>query len=259
MPSSRDEPPALPPFAVPFAALPRRRGRIAYRKFEDTRPWGFEDWDMTLGGDAMRTLSTHCELAIAGEEVVRDAVISVHADFHPAEAYVRIMNKGRLTGSGWFRFTDTQATCESFSSDLGRVSQTLAIRRPMRGFGFHAVQSDGWLGATFPFEHGPGHVEFKGQNLMHSLHHLGATGPSLCTTTSGFEFVGVEEVTVPAGTFTCNRLALRGIVNDHPAYDMWLSRDGDGLYIKGEAQGYLGSVFELVELAGAPLAEQAAP
>lgn len=236
-----------------FIPLPRRRGRIVYRKTNEAQPWGFEDWDMTLGSDGMRTLSAHCELAVAGEEVVRDSVLSVHADFHPAEAYVRIMNKGRLTGSGWFRFTDTEGHCESYSQDLGRVSQTIEIQRPMRGFGVHAVQSDGWLAATFPFEKGPGHVEFKGRNLMHSLHHLGATGPSFCTTTSGFEFIGVEDVTVPAGTFTCNRVALRGIVNDHPAYDMWLSRDGDGLYIKGAAQGYLDSVFELVSLEGGPL------
>ncbi|MCJ1961834.1 hypothetical protein [Novosphingobium mangrovi (ex Hu et al. 2023)] len=238
-----------------FAPLPRRRGRINYRKVDETAPWGFEDWDITLGADGMRTLTSHCELAIAGDIVVRDSVISVHADFHPCEAYVRIMNKGLLTGSGWFRFTDTEAHCESYSQDLGRVSQTIEIQRPMRGFGLHAVQSDGWLAATFPFEKGVGHVEFKGRNLMHSLHHLGATGPSLATTTSGFEFMGVEEVTVPAGTFECNRVRLRGIVNDHPPYDMWLSRDADRLYIKGEAQGYLASVFELVDLDGAPLGD----
>ena len=236
-----------------FAPLPARRGLIEYRRRNERARWGFERWEITCGSDGMRTLSAHCELAVAGEQVVRDNVLSVHDDFHPAEAYVRVMNKGELTGSGWFRFTDTEAECESFSRDLGRVSQTIAIQRPMRGFGVHAVQSDGWLAATFPFDKGPGHVAFMGRNLMHSLHHLGATGPSLCTTTSGFEFVGVETIEVPAGRFECNRMRLRGIVNDHPPYDMWLSRDGDCLYVKGEAQGYLDSVFELVELEGDPL------
>ena len=185
---------------------------------------------------------------------LRDSVLSVHADYQPHDAYVRIMNDGQVTGTGWFTFTRDVATCEALTKAQGRISQTMPIARPFRGFGIHAVQSDGWLAAVFPFDKGTGHVQSWGRNLMHSLHHLGATGPFFTTTHSGLESLGTETVDVPAGTFDCHRIAFGGITNGHPPYDMWLTRDGDFLYVKGVVGGYMDSVFELVELTGAPLA-----
>ncbi|WBH17997.1 DUF3108 domain-containing protein [Sphingomonas radiodurans] len=235
--------------------LPRRDGVITYRHADGER-WGSERWSMTRGADGLRVLTAHCEMALRADVVVRDSVLSVDAAFQPCEAYVRIMNQGRLTGSGWFRFDREYAEYEGFTAAEGRLSQRIAIQRPLRGFGVHAVQSDGWLGAAFPFDQGAGHVKFWGQNLMHSLHHLGASGPFLATTKSGLEYVGLETVTVPAGTFECRRIRLRGTTNDHPPYDMWLSTDGDHLYVKGVVGGYMASVFELDELTGAPIEQQ---
>ncbi|MFC3581186.1 DUF3108 domain-containing protein [Sphingomonas hylomeconis] len=241
-----------------FVPLPRRDGLISYRH-ADGGLWGTERWGIARGADGRRVLTTHCEMEIGSDHVVRDSVISVDAAFQPCDAYVRIMNHGRLTGSGWFRFDQTHAECETFTAAEGRLSQTIPIQRPIRGFGVHALQSDAWLGADFPFEEGPGHVKFWGQNLMHSLHHLGASGPFFATTQSGLEYVGTETVTVPAGTFECRRIRLKGTTNAHPPYDMWLSTDGDHLYVKGLVEGYMASVFELEELAGAPIDEQRAP
>ncbi|MEN3746566.1 hypothetical protein TPR58_05260 [Sphingomonas sp. HF-S3] len=235
-----------------FAPLPRRDGLITYRH-ADGGLWGTERWGITRGGDGRRVLSAHCEMAIGSDDVVRDSVLSVDADFQPCDAYVRIMNGGRLTGTGWFRFDQSHAECETYTEAEGRLSQRMPIQRPLRGFGVHAVQSDGWLGASFPFEEGPGHVKFWGTNLMHSLHHLGASGPYFTTTHSGLEYVGLETVTVPAGTFECRRIRLRGTTNNHPPYDMWLSTDGDHLYVKGVVGGYMDSLFQLEELTGSPL------
>lgn len=237
-----------------FAPLPRRDGLITYRH-ANGQLWGTERWAMTRGGDGRRVLTAHCEMAIGNDHVVRDSVISVDADFQPCDAYVRIMNHGRMTGSGWFRFDRDFAECETFTEAEGRLSQRIAIQRPIRGFGIHAVQSDGWLGAGFPFGEGPGHVKYWGQNLMHSLHHLGASGPFFATTRSGLEYVGTEIITVAAGTFECRRIRLRGTTNDHPPYDMWLSTDGDHLYVKGVVEGYMDSIFELEELSGPPIDE----
>ena len=158
------------------------------------------------------------------------------------------MNQGRVTGTGWFRFTDTAAACESWTAEAGRVSQSMPIVRPIRGFGIHAVQSDGWLAATFPYDRGPGHRQFFGRNLLHSTHHLGATGPMLATTGSGLEYVAREEIAVPAGHFDCYRVRFVGLTNAHPPYDMWVTADGDFLYVRGAVGGYMDSVFELVSL-----------
>ena len=241
---------------MPFEPIPRVRGRVEYIAQSSGEVWGFEDWSITRGADGLRVFSAHCEMSFPGsrsgaggkDEVVRDNTLSVHPDFHPHDAFVRIMNKGSVTGTGWFRFTDTEAECESWSVDAGRISQRFPIQRPARGFGVHAVQGDGWLAATFPYDKGPGHTQFFGRNLIHSLHHFGATGPYIHTSGSGLTYVGDETITVPAGTFDCYRVAFVGLTNDHPAYDMWLTRDGEFTYVKGVVEGYMDSRFELVSL-----------
>ena len=241
--------------------LPARRGRILYRHRGTGEVWGEEETRITRGADGLRVFAAHCEMTFPGsgsgvgaaENVVRDSVLSVHPDFHPHDAFVRIMRDGRVTGTGWFRFTNDEATCESWTEAEGRISQRMPITRPIRGLGIHAVQGDGWLGAAFPFDKGPGHVQFFGRNLLHSLHHFGATGPFITTSESGLRYVGRETVTVPAGTFDCHRIAFVGLTNNHPDYDMWLTRDGDFIYVRGEVGGYMDSVFELTELEGGPL------
>lgn len=233
--------------------LPRRTGLIHYIHNDTGEVWGTDAWTMTRGEDGLRVLTAHCEMVLNDDWVVRDNIQSVHPDFHPHDASVRIMNNGTVTGTGWFHFTDTEASCESYTLAEGRISQRLPIQRPIRGFGMHALQSDGWLAATFPYEKGPGHVQFFGQNLMHSIHHLGATGPFIATTGSGLEYAGLEEITVKAGTFECHHVLFRGLTNNHPPYHMWISTCGDYLYVKGVVEGYMDSSFELVSLEGGPL------
>ena len=53
---------------------------------------------------------------------------------------------------------------------------------------------------------------------------------------------------MPAGRFDCYRVAFAGLTNDHPAYDMWLTKDGEFLYVKGVVEGYMDASFELVSL-----------
>ena len=228
--------------------LPRLRGRVAYRNRSDGAEWGFEEWSITRGADGLRVMQAHCEMTFKGEDTVRDSLISVQPDFHPRDASVRIMRQGVLTGTGWFLFDDDLASCESWTVAEGRISQRMPITRPIRGFGIHAVQGDGWLGATFPYDKGPGHTQFFGRNLLHSTHHFGATGPFITTTGSGLLYVGPETIEVPAGTFDCHRIRFVGLTNDHPSYDMWLTRDGDFLYVKGVVEGYMDSELLLETL-----------
>ncbi len=237
-----------------WVPLPRRTGVHEYKKAATGKVWGHEHWTMTRGSDGLRVLSVHCEMRFGDDDVVRDTVLSVDADWHPVDAYVRIMNRGVMTGTGWFRFTDDMAECESWTRDQGRMSQKTAITKPMRGFGVHALMGDGWLSATFPFEKGPGHEQYWNDALLHSLHHFGATGPYLHRSTSGLRYVGPETITVPAGTFACHRIQFVNMTNQHPPYNMWISADGDCLYVKGVVEGYMDSVFELTELTGEPLA-----
>ena len=44
--------------------------------------------------------------------------------------------------------------------------------------------------------------------------------------------------------------AFVAMTNAHPPYVMWISADGDFLYVRGLVEGYMDSVFELEELHG---------
>lgn len=143
---------------APFRPLPRRAGRILYRARADGRTWGEERFSILLGANGVRTLGVECEMAFGTDHVIRQSTLSVDSAFQPVDAYVRIENRGALVGMGWFHFTDTWAECESWTAAQGRIRQRLAVQRPMRGFGIHALVGDGWLAAGFPFARGAGHL-----------------------------------------------------------------------------------------------------
>ena len=237
-----------------FAPLPRRSGHIAYRSASTGALWGTEDFTVTRDADGGRTLMVQCDMRHGEEDVTRFTTLAVDAAFQPVEAHVRILNHGKPTGSGWFHFTDSEAQAETATLAEGRLSQRWALVRPMRGFGVHALIGDGWLATSFPFDRGPGHTHFWGPSLLHSLHHFGATGPMLVTSISGLTYEGREAVDVPAGRFDCHRLSFTGMTNNHPPYTMWISADGDYLYVKGEVAGYMDGLFQLEHITGGPLA-----
>jgi hypothetical protein len=234
---------------MPMQTLPGFRGRLLYLG-ADGGAWGFEDWTMRLGRDGRRTFYAHVELEFDGLRVARDVIQSVDAGFHPTDASVRLMVDDEAYGSAWYRFTDELAECESWSLTDGRNSQRFPIDRTMRGFGTHALQSDAWLLARFDYQRG-GTQHFK-RNLLTSTHHLGATGPRFMTTDSGLELVGAETVAVPAGTFDCWHMRFVATSNKHPPYDLWVTRDGNFVYVRGVVTGYMASTFELVEFAPLP-------
>lgn len=237
-----------------FVPLPRRSGHIAYRSAATGEQWGTEDFTITKARDGSRTLMVQCEMQHGAQDVTRFTTLAVDAEFQPTEAHVRILNHGKLTGSGWFHFTDAAAEAQTATQAEGRVSQRQTVTRPMRGFGIHALVGDGWLAATFPFEKGPGTTHFWGPSLLHSLHHFGASGPMLVTSTSGLHYEARETIDVPAGRFDCHRLSFTGMTNNHPPYTMWISADGDYLYVKGIVEGYMDGLFQLERITGGILA-----
>jgi hypothetical protein len=237
----------MPPFRA-------RRGRIAcISALERNRgeDWGHETFAITQGPDGMRVAHIHCELAFEGLSVARDIVQSLRADYHPHDGYVRLMVDGAFRGAASYRFSDTECVMDAFTTAEGAVRQRFALGpKPVRGLGTHALISDGWAAAGMNFKAGPYRQAFE-RNVVVSLHHLGATGPGITPTNTALEYLGDETITTPAGTFACHKVAYVGMTaNNHPPYVMWLTSDGDFLFVKGVVEGYLASVFELVELTG---------
>ena len=79
---------------------------------------------------------------------------------------------------------------------------------------------------------------------MSSREHDGCSGPNLCTTQFGLEYIGREEVTVPAGTFETDHY--RFVLDHHPTEDLWCTTDGF-LFVKIAVGGYMNAHFDLVE------------
>ena len=221
-----------------ISELPHERGRDI----------GTEDWDVTLHADGLRTLRARCRMT-DDPPVFRDVIQSVDADYHPRDAFARILVGDRLRGSAWYTFSDTLAECEALTHGEGRVTQRIPITRAMRGFGTHALQSDAWLVARYDYAQGPGVQTFR-NNLMTTTDHRGATGPIFMTTNSSLEYVGRQSVTVPAGTFDCHCLRFVGTSHGYPPYELYVTADGHFFFVHARLEGPTAQRFDLVEFRG---------
>jgi hypothetical protein len=221
------------------------RGVLQYR-YLDGAERGRERFTVTRHGDGRRILRTCCE--IDPDEVLRDVTYAVDEHFRPLDAFVRITVRDRFVGSGWFLFARDLATCETYTALEGRISQRIALETPAHAFGSHPITSDAWLTALFD-PAGPREQYFT-RLFISSYAFNGATGPMLLPVQFGLQHVGHERVTVPAGSFACNRY--RFLLDDsevagHPAYDIWAMDGGDHLCVRalvGEPKNYL---YELLE------------
>jgi len=187
----------------------------------------------TVHRDGSRIMRAQTE--IEEGEVLRDVTYALGADWRPRHWRRQPACHGSLVGSGWFLFDEREATCETFTALEGRISQRVATAERVRAFGSHAITADGLMTAIFDLD-GPKRQHFDNM-FMSSYAFNGATGPMLLPISFGFDYLGIEEVEVPAGRFRCHRLryVLEGsAVDGHPTYDNWVHcrrrlRDRQGL------------------------------
>ena len=141
---------------------------------------------------------------------------------------------------------------EGLTRDEGRIAGQLDIDRTVRGFGTHALNSDAWLVARFDRSQGPRQHTFYNSPLT-SLDHRGATGPALaCSQGTTIEYFGEETITVRAGSFACHHFAYVVVATDHPEYHLWVTTDGDFIFVKGTVEAPYNWSFELTELIDTP-------
>ena len=227
-----------------------RRGTVEYRIAHTAFPngvWGREHFILTRHANGDRVLRAFCELD-DDPALIRDVIQRVDAEFHPQDCMVRLTEGDHFKGSTWYHITDDEISYQGLSSTKGRISGQLDIDRSIRGFGTHALNSDAWLVARFDRSEGPCQRTFYNSPLT-SLDHRGATGPALvCSQGTTIEYFGEEEVTVPAGTFSCYHFAYVVVATDHPEYHLWVTSDGDFVFVKGTVEAPYDWSFELTEL-----------
>jgi len=230
------------------------RGKIIYLSHKAERmneERGREYFTLTKQADGRSILHAHCEIDDT-PNVIRDITASFEtATMQPQDGYVRISVGDIYEGSGWFRFKKNSATCETFNKEVGLGSTALDTDVPTPWFGHHAIINDGFLSRFFPLGAKPGKRRME-KVMMSSPDHRGATGPMLFPLSFGVVYLGDETITVGAGTFEARKFEIvdtaEGLPEEHPPYQMWCSKDEDGLFLKGGVQGYMQTYYELVEL-----------
>lgn len=238
----------------------RIRGKIHYTSDKPDRVGverGREYFTMTFHGSGHRTLRAYTEIDDA-PNVMRDVTLSLRPDWKPEDCFVRLSVGDQMMGSSWFQFTDTEAICEGYTVNEGRISQRYPLKQRIDGFGTHPIAADAWLTSVVDLSRGP-HTETHQNILMCSLDHRGATGPFIMRHPKGVRqtFVGRERITVAAGTFdalhfrysetTDANAETRNEPGKHPPYDLWCTDDGDRVFLKAFVTGYMMTRYELTE------------
>jgi len=222
------------------------RGRLVYRHLSGAER-GRERFTMTAHADGTHTLRANCEIDLEG--LLRDVVYTVNQQFRPVDAFVRLTLRERFLGSGWFLFTDREASCESYTAAEGRVSQRVAVSERPLVFGTHPITADAWLTGAFSLK-GPTQ-QFFTNGFISSYAFNGASGPLLHPIRFGLEFLGVESVNVGAGSFDCRRF--RFLLDDsevagHPPYEVWTTDDDARVCVKAWVGAPRDYVYELTDL-----------
>jgi hypothetical protein len=199
------------------------RGRIDYIS-DGIGVTGREWFTQTVHSDGCRTL--RAMTAMDDDELLRDVTYSVDRNWRPLDCFIRLTIGDRFQGSGWFRFTDTFVECESYAIDAGRVSQRWPVDGPIPLFVNHSVACDAWVNALFDMRRKDAVQTFY-PRLASSALGNGGSGPMLGNVTTvtpepgrlDLQYLGDETITVPAGTFECQRILLNP--GKIPRFEIW--------------------------------------
>ena len=230
------------------------RGTLRYTSKKTDRmnaERGREFFTLTKQSDGLSTLHAHCEIDDA-PDVIRDVTATFETEtMAPVDGFVRISVGSKFEGCGWFQFDNHHARCNVFNATSGPESVELKTEVRTPWFGHHAIINDGFLSRFFPLDAKPGKRRMK-QVMMSSPDHRGATGPMLFPLSFGVVYVGDETLTVGAGTFDARKFEIvdtaEGLPEEHPPYQMWCTKDENGLFLQGGVGGYMKTWYELVEL-----------
>jgi hypothetical protein len=211
--------------------LSYRHGRLSYRKKSTGVERGREDWWLTRNRDGSRTL--RCLAMTDDSKFVRDAQATVDAEGRTEDAFVRLQVGDRWVGGGYLRLEGNQLRVTTDAASTGRTEQLLEVPSPFH-VTTHAVMLDGWIAWGYDLAKG-GEQTLTMYNA--STRWDGTDGPLGRLETIRVEFLGEEEVTVPAGTFQTRHFRFDADGIDVPTSHLWVTGD-DNLLIRYDWSGF---------------------
>jgi hypothetical protein len=236
--------------------MPHRtiRGTILYTSKKPERmdqERGREYFTLTQQADGTDVLLAHCEIDDE-PNVIRDVCLAMnHEKPRPLDCSVRLTVGDRFEGSGWMRFSENKAECETFNVRDGRISQRIETEGHPPWLQAHPIIGDALLMRLYDLSQGPGKQKLN-DIFLTSPDHRGATGPMFFRLGFSIVYVGEEDVSVVAGDFRARHFQVTdtagNLPEEHPPYDVWCTADDDYILLKAGAGGYMQTHYELVEL-----------
>ena len=200
---------------------------IDYLRADGTKR-GKEPCIVTVHGDGRRTIRARSE--IYDTEILRDVTYTVDENYRPVDAFIVVTVQDKCVGSCLFRFHGCIAECEGFTAGEGRISQRLDLSGPVQSFITHAVATDVWHCANIKKDPAAGAQPIDAIPGCSPLPN-GASGPMLGYWSKWAEYVGIEEIEVPAGTFEAEHV--RYVEDDGSLWlDMWCTNDPDRIMLR---------------------------
>jgi hypothetical protein len=229
------------------------RGTIRYvSKKPDSydRLRGLETFYFTYHADGKRTMRATCELELPEPTVLRDVICGYDEHGRVMDAHVRLSVGDRFAGSGWYWRDGDALAMEAYVPDVGRSAARRAYGPGVDDLMMHPVIGDGYYTRHVPTTGGPAKRTVR--MLAVSSDHRGATPPALTEVAVVVAYLGDEPVTVAAGTFATHHYQYlsegqQGLDGQHPPIDVWVTADGDQIYVKGRIGGHFQSEYELIE------------
>jgi hypothetical protein len=234
------------------------RGVLRYRSWRPEhagRVRGYESFLFTRHTDGRVTMRAWCELELPEPTILREVSCGYDPQGRVADALLRLTIDDRPFATAIYRREGDELHLSACGPDGRLVTQSASFGPEYADLMMHPVVGDGYYTRHADVRRGP-HVARVSLRAV-SADHRGASFPALSAVTIDIAYLGDESVTVAAGTFRCHHFQYRdpgdsGLDGTHPTIDLWVTADGDYVYVKGKIGGYFQSDYELVSYEKTP-------
>lgn len=209
---------------VPIRLLTRRlRGEIAYRG-ADGAALGREYFDLS-SHSAGHVLRAQCVLDDV--RLIRDVSLSLDRAWRPKDGYCRIDRAGETESICWFRVSDDGVHVDQSLRGDVLPAAFLPTESRIPYLGLHPLQGDALIveqrGTASPGTFRAVHA------VTNSISPNGDEDVGAQSMLIHVAYLGVEQISVAAGSFSARRYALRWR-DDWPPADLWV-REKDNLFL----------------------------
>ena len=184
-------------------------GEYAYRSIKEQRLRGRESWTLTVHPDGSRSMMSFVDNFDAG--VQYNAVERVTASFRPLECFVVHWVGGQRRASAFYTVNGDRLNY-SVITDKGLDTGEIVVPEAF-SLQSHPVAYDGWRG--YWYDKSRRGVQ-SGKNVNLSVAPDSPTPLRGTLSDEDAEWIGVEKIAVPAGTFEAEHYKFRG------GADVWI-------------------------------------